>query len=244
MNGAPTRFSHEPLLISILRGVAEFAGTTVALTQRDLELVFTLPPDGRCVASATLANALWPEAEPSDALNALHVAVHRLRARVRDAGSIRRERFGYRLGPHVRCDLHEIAAAVRASSARGALGEAERLRLTEAYERLRASQPSRGSCSAASAAIEARVSELLRTIVERTARHELANGGYDRALDLATGAIERDACDESAFEIAIRAHLGMRNRAEALLAYRTYARALECELDVAPSPRLRELVAR
>jgi DNA-binding SARP family transcriptional activator len=35
----------------------------------------------------------------------------------------------------------------------------------------------------------------------------------------------------------------MRDRAGALLAYRTYARALACELDVRPSPHLRELVA-
>lgn len=244
MTNERSGFSPEALSISILRGVAEAGGTTIALTQRDRELAFLLPPDGRCVASSRLADALWPEADPADALNSLHVAIHRLRARVGDAGCIRRERFGYRLGAHVTCDLHEIAAKVREWNGRSTLGETQRLWLGDAYERLCASPPGGGGCSPVSAAIDSRIAELLRTIVERTARHELANGGYERALRLACGAIERDACDESAFEIAIRAHLGAGDRAEALLAYRTYARALASELDVRPSPHLRELVAR
>jgi len=218
--------------------------TTRALTRRDLELVFLLPPEGRCVAATRLADALWPEADPAAALNSLHVAIHRLRERAGDPGCIRRERFGYRLGAHVTCDVHEIAAKLRAPRLSGPLDDAERLWLSDAFERLSA-WPGGGAAipSPVSEAIDARIESLLQTILQRSARHELALGGYDRALQLASAAIERDACDEAAFEIAIRAHLGMRNGAEAMRAYRTYAGALAGELDLRPSPHLRELVA-
>jgi len=237
-------FPHQPVAVSILRGNAVSGATTIALTRRDLELVFLLPSDGRCVAATHLADALWPEADPADALNSLHVAIHRLRERVRDADCIRRERFGYRLGAHVTCDLHEIAAKVRALGDNDSLDEVERLWLSDAYERLSAWPHCGGaSPSPVFAAIETRVESLLRAIAERSARHELARGGYDRALQLASVAIERDGCDEAAFEIAIRAHLGLRNGAEAMRSYRAYAAALASELDLRPSPLLRELVA-
>jgi DNA-binding SARP family transcriptional activator len=245
MNRERPDVPNEPVSISILRGVAQMGATTVALTRRDLELIFILPADGRCVAASRLADALWPEADPADALNSLHVAIHRLRERVRDAGCIRRERFGYRLGVHVTCDLHEIAARLQASRPRGAtLDEAERRWMSDAYERLRAWPLTGGTNpSPVSAAIETRVESLLRTIAERTARHELLRGGFERALHLASAAIERDACDEAAFEIAIRAHLGMRNGSEAVRAYRAYAGALACELELRPSALLRDLIA-
>jgi len=106
------------------------------------------------------------------------------------------------------------------------------------------SHGSRGTgSSSAFAAIETRVENLLRAIAERSARYELARGGYDRALSLASAAIERDGCDEAAFEIAIRAHLGLRNGAEAMRACRSYAAALARELDLPPSTQLRELLA-
>jgi DNA-binding SARP family transcriptional activator len=234
---------HEPLSFSILRGIASVGATTIALTRRDLELVFLLS-DGRCVSASRLADAVWPEADPADAVNSLHVAIHRLRQRVGDAHCIRRERFGYRLGAHVTCDLHDMAAGVRAARVTGTLDEAERRWLNDAYEDLSAwpSGGGAGSRSPVFAAIETRVESLLRAIAERSARCELARGGYDRALHLASVAIERDGCDEAAFEIAIRAHLGLRNGAEAMRAYRAYAAAAG-ELDLRPSPQLRDLLA-
>lgn len=235
--------SEKAISISILRGTAQTPGGSVALTRRDLELVVLMSADGRCISSHRLADALWPDADPADAENSAYVAVHRLRRRLRDPGCIVRERFGYRLGAHVGCDLHRIESAVEALVRRPLVDEDEKALLDDAYAELSRSPWSPGAGTCVPAAVEARIARLLHSIDEAAARCDLARGAFARALDRAVRAIERDACDESALEIAIRAHLAMRNRAKAMLAYRTYASALERELDLKPSASLRELLA-
>jgi DNA-binding SARP family transcriptional activator len=231
------------LFISIAHGVAHAGNRRVELTRRDVEVIYLLA-GGRCVPSTRLAEALRPDADPADAENSLHVAIHRLRARLADPRSIRRERFGYRLGAHVRCDLQAIASDLQACAGTAPLPEDRRARLNEAYDALSAAPfgANEGS-SPVGAAIARRIATVLSEITERIGRHELACGAYARALRLADGVIERDPCDESASEIAIRAHLALRDRPGALGAYRTYAGALARELDLPPHSKLRDLLA-
>jgi len=62
------------------------------------------------------------------------------------------------------------------------------------------------------------------------------------ALDVARPLIGRDLLDEGAYELAIRAHLTMGNRASALLEYRAYSGRLLDQMGIEPPLALRRLI--
>jgi DNA-binding SARP family transcriptional activator len=62
------------------------------------------------------------------------------------------------------------------------------------------------------------------------------------ALDIARRLIMRDLLDEAAYELAIRSHLAMGNRASAMLEYRSYAGRLQEQMGIEPPPALRRLL--
>jgi DNA-binding SARP family transcriptional activator len=91
--------------------------------------------------------------------------------------------------------------------------------------------------------LERRMQTVARDVTDRLANHALAQRRPDLALELARVALDFDACDESACEIAIRAHVALGDRAAAIRAYRDYTKALTAELGVTPSFTLGSLVA-
>ena len=62
-------------------------------------------------------------------------------------------------------------------------------------------------------------------------------------MDAGLAAISGEPLRESAHRVLIEAHLAEGNASEALRQYETYRRLLDEELGLAPSPRMRALVA-
>jgi hypothetical protein len=194
--------SLRPPYISILESTVRCGSRTATLTRRDVELFYLLGSAGRCVASTYLADALFPDADAADAENRLHVAVHRFRRRCGEPRVICRDRFGYRTGDGVRCDLDDIEADFRACAGAAGLDDTQLARASDAYARLVASPfVAAAGTSPIGIAIAARVAALLRRLGDCIARDQLRRGRYDSALSFARGAIERDGCDESPLEI-------------------------------------------
>ncbi|WP_156252497.1 AfsR/SARP family transcriptional regulator [Pseudactinotalea terrae] len=78
--------------------------------------------------------------------------------------------------------------------------------------------------------------------VEELARSLLARGSYGKAIGAALAAIAADPLRESAHQVAIECHLAEHNITEARRAQRSYARLIEAELGIAPSPQFQHMV--
>lgn len=78
--------------------------------------------------------------------------------------------------------------------------------------------------------------------VEQLARTLLARGSYGKAIAAALTAIAADPLRESAHRVAIECHLAEHNIAEARRAQRSYARLLDLELGIAPSPQFQRMI--
>lgn len=236
-----TNVTNAPLFISILEGTARTKAGTIPLSPLQREIVFALAYGPPAAEPSQLAESLWPDADVHEAENCIYVAIYRLRRRLADPTSIERTAAGYRLGRHVVCDLPEIEAGIRrltrARKPADGCGELEALR-----ERLAAATSRAGSGRPVAEAIGRRAADALHAITTTIGQSALASGQFERALEFARAAIERDACDESALELALRAHLGLRDRAAAMRAYRSYAATLARELQLQPSAGIRELL--
>jgi DNA-binding SARP family transcriptional activator len=170
------------------------------------------------------------------------MAVHRLRKRAGDCAVIQSPE-GYRLGDAVVLDLWEVeavAAQLRGTRTPDLATAAHWLPIVQ-----------RVCCGCVRSAsdpefvglLERRMQTAAREITGRLAKHALAQHRPDLSLALVRVALDFDACDESACEVAIRAHLARGDRAAAIREYRDYTRALTDDLGLAPSFALGSLVA-
>jgi DNA-binding SARP family transcriptional activator len=219
--------------IDFLSGTIAAHGRSVALTRRQTDLLSALALHRRrLMRSDEIVETVWPEKEPYRGSMIVKVLVHRLRRLAGDYGLIDSTVAGYALGAAVSTDLDELdslAARLRGSIAitsdQAAGLRAAFARLTAAGLRLdRLPRP-----------LEQRVRALAAIVGERLGAYALRAGDHAEALALTDQLLSIDACDESAWEIAIRTHLAMDDRAAAIRAYRRYTSALESELGIAPS---------
>jgi DNA-binding SARP family transcriptional activator len=228
--------------IEVLTGRALVGGAEIVLCPAHRLLVCALARCRHPVPREQLQALIWPDDDAPRAANLLNIAVHRLRKRL-GADAIVQSPGGYRLGDAVVLDLWEIEAL------------AARLRLSQppdlatAVPWLPVAQRVCCGCIGAAAesefvaALERRMQAAARDVTDRLAQHALAQRRPELALELARVATAFDACDESAREVAIRAHLMLGNRAAAIREYRDYTRALTEDLGLAPSFTLDSLVA-
>src|SRR3712207_6618263 len=79
--------------------------------------------------------------------------------------------------------------------------------------------------------------------LEWSARTLCERGLYTDALTAALGAVRCEPLRESAHRRVIQVHLAEGNHSEALRHYDGYRRLLAAELGLAPSPRMRQMVA-
>jgi DNA-binding SARP family transcriptional activator len=77
---------------------------------------------------------------------------------------------------------------------------------------------------------------------ESVAREALRRGDPAEAERVARALLDEDPCDETACELAIRAHLACGDRAAAVRQYRALRDVLRRHLDVEPSAELARLV--
>ncbi|HEY9180536.1 MAG TPA: winged helix-turn-helix domain-containing protein, partial [Candidatus Baltobacteraceae bacterium] len=116
------RIERVPLLeIGLTDGSVRCAGRSVALSERELALLFALSLRRETVPRSRLADLLWPELDEYAARNALSVCLHRLRQHLGNDQAIVRTKDGYALHDDVRVDLWEIDRAVSILRSRPAL---------------------------------------------------------------------------------------------------------------------------
>ncbi|MGP6158801.1 MAG: BTAD domain-containing putative transcriptional regulator [Vulcanimicrobiaceae bacterium] len=234
-------FAPPRLEVSIVRGSVSSRGVEVALSERELSLLFALAIKTPEVTRDRLIDMLWPDLDADAARNALHVSLHRLRQRLGNDGAIVRTANGYRLCSEAQVDLSEIERQIAALRKReGAASSTRELR--ELYERVRVAFPARITAWEWFAPIERRVSEIRCELAQRLARASLDSGDASEALLLAHEMIEHDPYDESAREIAIKALLAAGDRGAALRHFQQYRETLRSELQCEPSQTLLALV--
>ncbi len=237
------RIERVPMLeVELASGHVRSAGREVALSDRELALLVALSIRRETVPRARLADLLWPELDEYAARNALSVCLHRLRHHLSSDHAIVRTKDGYSLHDEVRVDLWDIDRAVAALRSRPALSDAERRVLIGMYEKLRSRRPERMRAWEWFEGTDRHISELRLEVAGRLAKDALSHGDPHRALELAHEMIGYDACDESARQIAITAHLAIGDRGAALRQYRQYRDILASELQVEPSMEIKHLV--
>ncbi|HTU70755.1 MAG TPA: BTAD domain-containing putative transcriptional regulator [Candidatus Baltobacteraceae bacterium] len=232
-----------PLAIEVLAGRVRVEGRSVHLPGRESELLAALAQRRDPTPRTRLAAMLWPDLDEFASRNALSVCLHRLRSHLGRDDLVERDGDGYRLHAGAFVDLWEIDRAVMAMRARDRLRETDRAALLRAWVRL---------CEERAGSLERwewfepvarRFDDLRTALAHRLANDALDRGDPDAALEFASKVIGDDPCDETAREIAIRAHLAAGDRAAALRNYRQYRDILRTELQVEPSAALAALVA-
>jgi DNA-binding SARP family transcriptional activator len=211
----------------------------VVLAEGSQRLLALLAIRERPVKRLLVAGTLWPNATESRAYASLRSALSRLHDTVRDAVEVNPSDL--RLSGSVQVDLREAQLLAH--------------RLLEA-----ADQPL-DPADLSGAAIAALSGELLPDWYEDWALLEAedwrqlrlhalealavlltAAGRYGDAAQAALAAVRADPLRESPRTALIKVHLAEHNRSEALREFKRYQELLRAELDIGPSPQLRQLL--
>jgi two-component SAPR family response regulator len=230
------------LRVELFSRSVRIADRTTSLRPSEWDLLCALVLAGRPVPRFELAAMLRPDADEDRARTAIDVRIHRLRARLGHE-AIEHTPRGYRLAAAVAVDLREYENLVRET--RGLqTPAADRLqRCRSAYEAMSEWRvPGFLAESELATAVGRRCDFLVRELEDILALHALENGRPQEALSITDRALGLDACDEWAWNIAIRAHLARGDRSSAVRDYRRYSSVLARELDLPPSRQLHELV--
>lgn len=211
----------------VLRGAQE-----IKLSLKSLELLMALAVETRPVPRDIVLSRLWPEQPVGAAYSALKMCVHRTRQQIGDAHAIEVENGVFRLGSAVSTDAQLLFAPGPP------IGIQEQQQLLDS---LLAGRPAVFSNWDWFAAFEEKFVGATRTLGISLSREALEGGEVDRALTYARALAHIDPCDEDATELLIRAHIERGERGAALAEFRRFTRSLKHELDLEPSPALREL---
>ncbi|HET7813068.1 MAG TPA: BTAD domain-containing putative transcriptional regulator, partial [Candidatus Baltobacteraceae bacterium] len=232
-----------PMLeIGLADGSVRAQGQYVTLSDREHALLTALSLRREVVPRARLAALLWPELDDYAARNALSVCLHRLRAHLGTDEAIVRSKDGYALNDGARVDLWEFDRLATTLRGRSSLAPSELRALQSAHVKLRERRPDRMGQWEWFEPAERHLCELRLEVAHRLALDALAREDASAALDYAEEMIGYDPCDESARQIAIRAHLAIGDKGAALRHYRQYRDTLAAELQVEPSQEIKVLV--
>jgi DNA-binding SARP family transcriptional activator len=227
--------------IDVLSRTVYRNGTAVDLPERELALLIAFARQRRGYSRAEIVDLLWEDLDETAAREAFNSCLYRLRNKLPGVVLWTRE-SGYRLHELVRVDIREIEQWVGSLSERRVLREHERDVVRSLYHRLRSvSVPETESWEWLTPLI-LRAGDMCRTVAERLATSTIEHKRFDEALALAQEMIADDPCDETARAIAIRAHLGLGNRSDAMREFRRYRDVLRRELEAEPSPEIARLL--
>ena len=228
--------------VCVLEGHVVREAQPLPLRERELELVVALALERRPLTREALIARLWPDIAPDEANAALRTAVYRLRKQLRDPGAVVSSGAGYRLAPTIPVDVLEAEQFVAGVRRLGGLSDRERARLVAQLERLSHGVPTVYARWEWFAPYERRVRDLLHNVGVALAEDDLRRGDASAALARAEVLLRADPLDESANEIAIRAHVAAGRKSEALRRYRGYRDALRREYGFEPDARLTGLL--
>jgi DNA-binding SARP family transcriptional activator len=230
-----------PLVISLADGTVSRGDEAVEVSDGVLALLAALAVDHH-VSREALIDRLWPDLPDDSAYNALKMCVHRARRQLGDPTAIVISRGGYALARGIQVDLRLLQRALQRHDAGDVMREAELPELETTFARLARGRPAAFAnwewFESIETALLAATHELGAILGERA----LLAGEHVRALAIAHALIKLDPLDERARRLAIGAHLAADDRGAAVLEYRGYKAVLHAELDVEPSPGLKQLL--
>jgi DNA-binding SARP family transcriptional activator/predicted RNase H-like HicB family nuclease len=205
-----------------------------------LALLIALAVEPRDVSIETLCERLYPQAPLDQGYNALKMTVYRARQQL-GQNVIQTTERGYRLADDVIVDIRFLPQIVRAIRSRS-IPKALESRLPSIFAELIIGRPAVFQTWDWFAPTERTLLRATREVGLYIGERALSAGKPLAALDVARPLIMRDLLDEAAYELAIRAHLAMGNRASALLEYRAYAGRLQDHMGIEPPLAMRRLV--
>ena len=219
------------LTIQLFHGGVLIGEREIALTQRELAVLFTLAAArGASVESHRLAAELWPELNANQGRAALKVAVSRLRARLQTAQLVRSVRGGYELGDGARVDMADLAQALDVCAADG-----DTRRLDPFAAVLGASRPPRLRDAEWFAPIEVRLVDLAHRLGQRLAQHAISRGDARAVRKIGHALLGADSCDEAGCALVVRSYVMEEDADGARREFDSFARRLQHELGCAPS---------
>lgn len=235
--------SSEPLTVSVARGLIEREGRTLDVSHKVFLLLAALNVRRRPLDREELCEMLWPDAHAQDAANALKMTVRRARLQCGDPNVVRFVNNKYVLGEHVHTDLDEMRRMCEAALKDPRLFEVRREELRAAYDVLAQGRPAVLLEYEWCVGTEAVLTRLQVELGEALARDCIARADFTHAVQLTDLMLACDPCDETAWELIIRAHLSAGQRELAARALREYRRVAATQMQAAPSPRIERLFA-
>jgi DNA-binding SARP family transcriptional activator len=230
-----------PLMVSFAEGAVSRGEERIDTSDGVLALVLALAVEAQPVTRDRLVDRLWPDLHAESAYNALKMCVHRTRHQLASPSAIVVSRGGYALAPEIDVDLRRLHVTLERIR-RDTVPAADLPRLEETFKGLVRGRPAAFAAwewfEPVERTLEAAAHELGAFIAARA----LSEGDHVRALGIARALTKLDPLDESARQVAIRAHIAANDRSAAILEFRAYKALLRTELDVEPSADLKRLL--
>jgi DNA-binding SARP family transcriptional activator len=230
-----------PLLVALADGTVSRGEDRIDVSEGVLALLLALAVEGHPVARDRLVDRLWPDLQDESAYNALKMCVHRARQQLGAPGAIVVSRGGYALAPEVEVDLRWLQRVLDRMR-RDALPPEDAPRLRTVFDALVRGRPASFADWEWFEPVEQTLAAAAHEVGAFIAARALDEGDHVRALGIAQALTKLDPLDESARQIAIRAHIAANDRSAAILDYRAYKALLRSELDVEPSAELKQLL--
>ncbi|MCE7010944.1 winged helix-turn-helix domain-containing protein [Kibdelosporangium philippinense] len=198
---------------------------------------------GETVSSEALIDDLWGHNPPTDALNALHALIYRLRKALRDPGALESAGVGYRLAvAPENVDIRQfehLATRGRRELSTGAPQQAATL-LGEALNLWRGTALADVREAPFADAAAVRLEELRAVVLEDRFEAELRLGHHAEILADLTAASADHPLRERLAALRMRALSAAGRQSDALAAYEEVRSRLADELGVDPSADVRE----
>jgi DNA-binding SARP family transcriptional activator len=210
-------------------------GQAVAMPESCLRLLVYLAFRRRPAPRRAVAAVLWPDSSEARAGGNVRSAMWRLRAA---GATVRDGPGGLMPGPGLIMDLDEVAGwAGRLLTARDEDGD---LRVPDDVDAALDLLPA--WCDDWVVFERERVRDRVLRALELVSARLSARDRHAEAVDAAIAAVYSEPLRESAQRALLQAHLAEGNQVEAHRAYRAYAKLLDVELGLAPSPGLHDLL--
>ena len=241
VSDAPAGAGTGALHVNISNGTFFLNDRPLEMPEGSALLLIALALAQRPLGRDELYEMLWPDANQSAAAGALKMSVHRTRQRLGRAGDIVAEHGCYALGPLATVDLAEAEGLVSQIARRQVSGP-QRRRAEHFYEMMQLGRPGWLTRCEWFVPHEYRIQSITRALGGFLGEKALDERDFAYALDIARTLFKLDPLDESGCALAIKAHLGLGNRAAARNQLRDYQTFLAAELGAEPSPELLGLI--
>ena len=234
---------HAPIQVDIISGRVFKSGCPVPVSRAELAVVILLALKEYGLSGEELGDALYPDADACDGLNAVKVTIFRVRRRIGIPNTVRFRSGRYSLGEPVEVELRRIERSLRRWRTTAIFDSADRDALERLRLRLIPSRPPFMQNWTWFQSTERWLRELYREVTTLIARDALRTDRLERAIELAGDLAETDPLDEAAAEIGIRGFLRLGDRTSALVAYHRYAVNIRRELSLSPPQTISALLS-